>query len=103
REFQRLLAETPFEGKPDLERRPEYWRPYAQSHDEVLARARPLAELAARYPDAAAEIGRASRALDRDPENLLFVPVIGADDPLTLVLEPTTLQPIDALPIHPWL
>ena len=28
-EFQRLLQEVLFEGKPDIERRPEYWSPYA--------------------------------------------------------------------------
>ena len=102
REFQRLLAETVFEGKPDLERRPEYWRAYGRHHAAILARARPLAELAARDADAAARVARASRALDRDPQDLVTLPVIGTDGPLTLVLDPATLQPVDALPIDPW-
>lgn len=101
-EFQRLLAETVFEGKPDLERRPEYWRPYAQHHDEILARAQPLAELAARNSDTAEQVARASRALDRGADSLVFVPVIGTDGPMTFVLDPATLQPVDALPIDPW-
>lgn len=101
-EFQRLLQETVFEGKPDLERRPEYWRPYAQHRDEILARAQPLAMLAARSADAAGQVARASRVLDRDADDLVFLPVIGTDGPMTFVLDPATLEPIDALPVDPW-
>ncbi|TDJ46048.1 MAG: hypothetical protein E2O51_03835, partial [Gammaproteobacteria bacterium] len=55
-EFQRLLEETAFEGKPDIERRPEFWSPYANRSDDVIARARSLAELLERYPETRTEI-----------------------------------------------
>jgi hypothetical protein len=43
--FQRLLHEVMFEGKPDLQFRPEFWSPYAQRQQLVLEKSRPLHEL----------------------------------------------------------
>ena len=33
------------EGKPDLERRPEYYHPYLSNKEKVIQKAKPLSEL----------------------------------------------------------
>ncbi len=101
-EFQRLLQETLFEGKPDIERRPERWSAYADSKDAVLARAEPLSVLLEKRPGAAAEITRISRALDMDPAEILYLPAIGGDRALTLVIDPETALPLASLDFDPW-
>lgn len=101
-EFQRLLQETLFEGKPDIERRPDRWSAYAESKDAVLARAEPLSALLEKRPDAAEEVARVSRALDTDPADIFYVPGIGGDRAVTLVLDPETALPLESLDIDPW-
>ncbi len=101
-EFQRLLEETLFENKPDIERRPEYWSRYEDSRDAVLGRAGKLSDLAVQQPAAADRVRRAADALGKDSSALVYVPVIGADQPLTLVLDPESALPLKVLKINPW-
>jgi hypothetical protein len=54
---QQLLAETVFEGKPDIERRPEFWHSFAEHAPAALAKAKPLAALRAARPEAAEPLG----------------------------------------------
>jgi len=98
-EFQRLLDETVFEGKPDIDRRPARWSPYAESKDVVLARAEPLSALLANRPGAADEV---ARDLGRDSAEIVYVPVIGGDRALTLVIDSETALPLAVLDIDPW-
>ncbi len=101
-EFQRLLQETLFEGKPDIERRPSLWSVYAESKDSVLARAEPLSTLLDERPGTAEEIARVSRDLSRDATDILYVPVVGGDQALTLVIDPDTALPLRVLDFDPW-
>lgn len=100
-EFQQLLQETLFEGRPDIERRPDRWRPYAESKDAVLARARPLSLLLEEQPAAADEVTRISRTLSRDPADIDYLPVVAGDRSLTLVIDPETALPLEALDVSP--
>lgn len=101
-EFQRLLQETLFEGKPDIERRPDRWSPYAESKDAVLARAEPLSTLLEKQPGAAEGIARLSRDLGVDPAEILYVPAVSGDRALTLVIDPETALPLGSLDFDPW-
>ncbi len=101
-ELQRLLEETLFQGKPDIERRPERWRTWAEAHDAVLARAEPLSMLREERPAAAAAIDRVSRDLGKDPADILYLPVVGGDRALTLVLDDETALPLTVIDFDPW-
>jgi len=101
-ELQRLIEETLFEGKPDIERRPEFWGAYDEHRRDILARAQKLSELAERRPALAKEIAAAGTSLGRDPAALVYVPVIGTDRALTLVLESESARPLKVLDIDPW-
>ena len=100
--MQRLIEETVFEGKPDIERRPELWHSFDDARDTVLERAQPLSELAARQPERRAEIEALSESLGSAPDALDYVPVIGTHGALTLVLDGDSARPIAALRIDPW-
>jgi hypothetical protein len=101
-EFQRLLEETIFEGKPDVERRPEYWSPYVSRRAEVLARAGRLDELAARSPEAAEKIRRLERSLRRRLEELAYVPVVNGAAAATFVIDSESALPLAVLDVDPW-
>lgn len=55
---------------------PEYWRDYRENAAAVWRSARPVAELAARYPTARTEIDQAAAAAGLPPQSLRFVPLL---------------------------
>lgn len=101
-EFQRLLEETAFEGKPDIERRPEFWSPYANRSDDVIARARSLAELLERYPEARTEISKLTESLDAEIDDLAYIPLVGRETSFAFVIDAETATPIDIIDVDPW-
>ena len=101
-EFQRLLEETVFEGKPDIERRPEFWSPYANRSDDVTARARSLTELLERYPEARTEISSLTETLDVEIDDLAYIPLVGRETSFAFVIDAETATPIDIIDVDPW-
>ncbi len=101
-EFQRLLEETAFEGKPDIERRPEFWSPYANRSDDVIARARSLAELLERYPETRTEISKLTESLDAEIDDLAYIPLVGRETSFAFVIDAETATPIDIIDVDPW-
>lgn len=101
--IQKLLEETVFEGAPDIDRRPAFWRPLEDHRDAVLARARALEDLAPRGPAESAMIDKTSAALGRTADEVLFVPVVAAGEASTLIIDPESALPVTALRIDPWL
>jgi hypothetical protein len=100
---QRLLDETIMQGKPDIERRPDYWTPYANAAGEVAARARPLARLKAARPRAAAAIGALPARLGVAEERLGFLPLIARNRDLSFIVDMTSGALLDVLDVDPWL
>lgn len=100
RERQQLLDDV-LAGKPDLERRPEYWDIYEKHSASIIERATPLAKLAADRPDARYLINAfiQSRA---DADELIGVPVIGKKNVSCFVLNRTTRRPIGVIGFDPW-
>jgi hypothetical protein len=100
---QRLLDETVFQGKPDIERRPDYWAPYADGAAEVRAKARPLAALSAARPQAASAIEALPARLGVSAEKLGFVPLVARNRDLTFIVDVTSGAPLEVLDVDPWL
>jgi len=102
-ELSRLLDETLFHGKPDIERRPEYWRPYGENFRQALLAAKPLNSLREARPAAAAEIDRIIARNGREPGDLLFVPVVGKRQDFAVLLNRNDGSILDAIAVDPWL
>lgn len=101
-ERSRLTDETLFEGKPDIDRRPEYWSLYAEAGSGVLAQARTLRELAEARPQSRAVIEASAARLGGDLDGLRFVPVVGKSTDFAVVLDPRDAGIADIIAVDPW-
>ncbi len=99
-EQQQLLMEI-LEGKPDIERRPEYWSPYEESVDLVMERAKPLVELKVEDERIRHRIAELSRRYP-DKNRLLYLPGNWKTHAFTLVLDGATKKPIGTILADPW-
>ncbi|NOR20662.1 MAG: hypothetical protein GQ538_11310, partial [Xanthomonadales bacterium] len=72
--FQKLLKEVMFEGKPDLQFRPEFWSFYSERQVQTLAVSKPLSALRHSRPESANSIDKLVRQHGGDIEQLRFVP-----------------------------
>jgi len=100
--YQNLLHEIMFEGKPDLQYRPEYWSLYTERKEDDLQKSRPLALLRDTRPDAAGIIDKVVRKNGGDIAGLKFVPVLQNDGQFTAILDANSGKLIDMLMINPW-
>lgn len=98
---QQHLLDDVLRGKPDIDRRPEFWSPYADKSDEVLDAATPLTEFREQRPDAA---DFADRFIDSRPggDRLVGLPVIGKQGAYIIVLDPEHRKPVGLIPVDPW-
>jgi len=97
---QRLIADI-LNGKPDIERRPEFWSPYADNTAAIAEKATPLTEFAAERPDAA-EFVKRMLATREDADRLVGLPIIGKQGVFLIVLEPERNMPVGLIPVDPW-
>jgi len=100
-ERSRLLEETIFEGKPDIQYRPELWQPYLDATAEIFSKARPVAELGDKSPRARIEINRLIKN-SSSGDRLVYLPIMGKQDVYALILNPDTKLPIGLINQDPW-
>lgn len=89
-----------------LSARPDLWQSYEKAKPQVLARARPLAELKARFPARTAEIDQAvvSSSVD-DPSSTKpmtavgYIPMVGRNTFWTVLIDTNTADVIAFVPI----
>lgn len=90
-------------GERDLEERPEYWEPYEQGRDVILAAARPLSDLPA---DNKFDVQRIQKAIDTYQSShprLGFLPVASLKADIGMLIDMDTAEPIDVLRVNPWI
>ena len=97
-----FLFETVMEGKPDLERRPEYYHPYLENKDKVIMKAKPLDELVKNDEKNKVEIDKFLQRQGGEVEDYLYLPLVGKNNDLALVLDKVTGLPIDGITADPW-
>jgi len=100
--FQKLLREVMFEGKPDLQYRPEFWSPYREKQQLVLKTSRPLTVLREARPESGEEIDMLARKHGVDISQLQFVPAMLAEGQFAAILDGRSGAVIDGLEIDPW-
>jgi len=102
KEYQRLIEETLFEGKPDIQYRPELWVSYDAASDDVFSRARPVRELMGNDPVADSQIEALISANEQNAE-LVYLPIVGKQDVFSLILDSATRLPVGLVDLDPWL
>lgn len=101
--YQKLLREVMFEGKPDLQFRPEFWSLYAERKEQVLQKSRPLADLRDDRPDSKEAFDRLVNRNGGDIGRLRFVPAMFKDGQFAVILDAANGDVVDSLLISPWL
>jgi hypothetical protein len=101
--YQQLLKEVMFEGKPDLQFRPEFWSVYAERQQAVLSKSRPLDELRQARPDSTIEIDKLVQNHGNNIDQFRFVPALTKNGQFAVVLNAQGGNVVDTLVIDPWL
>ncbi|MDO8279874.1 MAG: TfpX/TfpZ family type IV pilin accessory protein [Burkholderiaceae bacterium] len=86
------------QGQP-LAARADLWQPYEAAHTEVLAAARPVTELKARFPLQAAAIDEALKDTGLRADGLAYVPMIGRKTFWTVFIDPSSARVLGFLPL----
>lgn len=102
-EKNKFLFEVIMEGKPDLERRPEYYHIYLPNKDKVLEKAKSLNMLVEVDQNSRQKVEKFIEKNADKKNDLLFLPLVGKNNDLALVLDKTTGLPIDGISVDPWL
>lgn len=97
RERQRLL-ESALEGK-DLQRFPQYYVPYPGEAAAALRRAKPLAAVRAKAPEA---FERELSRLGRSPDSLRVLPLRAKKKDGVVLLDSVTGAPVGIVLAEPW-
>ena len=101
-ERNKFLFEVVTEGKPDLERRPEYYKRYTPNKEKVLQKAKQLSELVQADQNNKQKVEKFLKGYKDKKQDLVFVPLVGKNNDLALVLDKSTGFPIDGISVDPW-
>ena len=86
----------------DLPNFPQYYVPYAEQTAEVIARSRPLDDLAEKRAEAEPQLAALKQELAGRAKDLGFLPVRARKQDLTAIIDRKTGEVLKVLPIDPW-
>ena len=99
-EFQRYFDSIMFEGKPDLERRPEFWQPWSAGAETIRQKVIPFDNM---HPTTEEEFATLQRAIDEySDQNVGAMPVGGVEDDISVIIDRETLEILSVLRVNPW-
>ena len=98
----RLIDETVFDGMADIDRRPEFWKPYPRGMTALKEAVIPLSELIATGESQAAIVNRWLRRRSWSAADFVYLPIQGSRADGTIILHAKIGYPVDVLPIEPW-
>lgn len=102
KERQKLLFDVVMEGKPDLERRPEYYHPYASNVDKIVQKGKSLSALLTDDKDSKKKVDKFLQRYSGNKEDYLYLPMVGKNNDMALVIDKVTGLPIDGIAVDPW-
>lgn len=97
-----LMDETMFEGKKDIDRRPEFWKPYAAGIPVVKNAAPPLGNLLNGEIGRAASVQRWLTHQAGNARDYVYLPLRGRNGDVTMILHADIGYPVDILAVDPW-
>jgi hypothetical protein len=100
--FDRLLDETIFEGKQDIDRRPEFWKPYTAGIAAMKAVAKPLSDLLSDDQERAENVRGWLSQRAESADAFLYLPLRGKVLDIVIILHADIGYPVDLLAIDPW-
>ena len=100
--FSKLIDETVFAGKRDIDRRPEFWKPYAAGVPVVKAAAKPLENLLNGDERRAARVLRWLAQQRGGRQDYLYLPLRGKTGDAVIILHADIGYPVAILNVDPW-
>ena len=97
-----LIDETVFMGMQDIDRRPEFWKPYAQGMSFIKGAAKPLSALSSPDDLRAGSIKKWLARQKSSVDDYLYLPVEGRTSDGVMILHADIGYPVDVLAIDPW-
>jgi len=101
-EAQKIMFETVMDGAPDIERRPELYQLYLPNVSKVLNKAKNISELIEMDENNKREVDKFLASYPNKIDDLLFIPLVGRNHSLALVIDKMTGIPIDGISVDPW-
>jgi hypothetical protein len=101
-EFQRYLDSVMTEGKPDLERRPEFWEPWSAGAEEIRKAVRPIGKIVTADPHEKKTLNQALNDYGSEYPNLGVLPIGGVQEDFGLLVDRETLEVLGAIRVNPW-
>jgi len=98
----RLIDETVLLGMQDIDRRPEFWKPYAQGMPFIKRAATPLSALLSANDVRAESIKRWLAQQELSVNDYLYLPIQGRTADGMIILHADIGYPVDVLAIDPW-
>jgi len=100
--FDRLMDETVFEGKKDIDRRPEFWKPYAAGVATLKKAAIPLAELLNGDQQRAESVAGWLSRRNETAEDFVYLPLRGKTADAVMIVHAEIGYPAGMLAVDPW-
>ncbi|GAA0714025.1 TfpX/TfpZ family type IV pilin accessory protein [Dokdonella soli] len=89
-------------GGKDIDKYPQYYVDYSTVTAQLLAHAKLLDGLRQKHPDSIQQLDTWLHDHRRDAASVVWVPINARRAALTMLLDRSTGQTLDALPIDPW-
>ncbi|MEQ9561519.1 MAG: TfpX/TfpZ family type IV pilin accessory protein [Woeseiaceae bacterium] len=100
--FQRYLDSVLVDGKPDLERRPEYWEPWSAGAGEIREQARSIEDFEGADPLEKKELDAAIEKYSSEHPDLGILPIGSVDANIALLIDRETLDILGLIRVDPW-
>lgn len=100
--FSRLIDETVFLGMADIDRRPEFWEPYASGVVTIEAAARPLDRLLEGTAEQQEAVQHWLSARESRADEFVYMPLRGKVSDAIIILSLDIGLPVATLAVDPW-
>ena len=100
-ERERIITDVVVGSGVDVDQLPQYWVPYPDKVDAVLAVVKPLSHLET-TEEATETVRRFIARHGDDPNAFGFVPIIGRKRDFAMVIERVTGMPVGVIDVNPW-
>ena len=101
--YQKFLKEVMFEGKPDLQYRPEFWSLYTERQKRALEKSRPLEDLRNARPESSSAIDQLVNESGGNIGQLRFIPALVNDSQFAVIIDANNGEIVGTLIVDPWL
>jgi hypothetical protein len=98
----RLIDETVILGMQDIDRRPEFWKPYGQGMSFIKGAAKPLSALSSLNDVRAESIKRWLARQELSANDYVYLPIQGRTADGMIILHADIGYPVDVLAIDVW-